>query len=221
MISVLTEEDVTCESDKKLNNEYILPSLYHYEINDFSLTNIQIIFLIGLLEKYRPNNICEFGAVESTKIFETYVERYNKSFLNIEQDEKYLYKSSKLFPLKHEAPLVINKQTYKRNGIYEGLEEFFKNYQKEKFDFVLIDGPYANQDVKKYEYVRLQMVYFIEFDLLQDEGYFLIHDSSSEGSKNSIKILLPLFERKYDLQIEYVEKGIRKELTVISFKKKH
>jgi hypothetical protein len=75
--------------------------------------------------------------------------------------------------------------------------------------------------VKKYEYVRLQMVYFIEFDLLQDEGYFLIHDSSSQGSKNSIKILLPLFERKYDLQIEYVEKGIRKELTVISFKKKH
>ena len=221
MIYVLTEEDVTCESDKKLNYEYILPSLYHYEINDFSLTNIQIIFIIGLLEKYRPNNICEFGAGESTKIFETYVERYNKSFLNIEQDEKYLYKSSKLFPLKHEAPLVINGETYKRNGIYEGLEEFFKNYQKEKFDFVLIDGPYANQDVKNYEYVRLQMVYFIEFDLLQDEGYFLIHDSSSQGSKNTIKILLPLFEQKYDLQIEYVEKGIRKELTVISFKKKH
>ena len=217
----LTEEDVTCENDKKLNLEYKLPSLYHYNVNSFSLTNIQNIFLIGLLEKYRPNNICEFGAGESTKIFETYAERYNKSFLNIEQDEKYLYKNSKLFPLKHEAPLVINGKTYKRNGIYEGLEEFFKNYQKEKFDFVLIDGPYANQDVKNYEYVRLQMVYFIEFDLLQDEGYFLIHDSSSQGSKNTIKILLPLFEQKYDLQIEYVEKGIRKELTVISFKKKH
>ncbi len=220
MISSLTEEDVTCENDKKLNVEYKLPSLYHYKLNSFSLTNIQFIFLIGLLEKYRPNNICEFGTGESTKIFETYAERYNKSFLNIEQDEKYLYKSSKFFPLKHEASLVINGKTYKRNGIYEWLEEFFKNYQKEKFDFVLIDGPFANQKKKKYKYVRLQMVYFVEFDLLQDEGYFLIHDSSLPGSKNSIKILLSLFKEKYDLYIEYVEKGIKQELTVFKFNKK-
>ncbi len=221
MISSFNEGNETCEKDKRLNLEYKLPSLYHYKINSFSLTNIQFIFLIGLLEKYRPNNICEFGAGESTKIFEFYAERYNKSFLNIEQNKKYLYKSSKFFPLKHEASLVINGETYQRNGIYEGLEEFFKNYKKEKFDFVLIDGPFADQNKKNYKYVRLQMVYFVEFDLLQDEGYFLIHDSSLPSSINSINILLPLFKQKYNLEIEYVEKGIPKELAVIKFKKKN
>ena len=219
-ISNFNEKNETCKDDKILNNQYILPLLYHYKVNSFSLTKIQFIFLIGLLEKFRPNNICEFGAGESTKIFETYAEKYNKSFLNIEQDKNYLYKSSKHFPLKQETSLIINGITYPRNGIYEGLENFFRNYKDEKFDFVLIDGPFANQDNKKYEYVRLQMVYFIEFDLLQDKGYFLIHDSSSKGSQNSIKILLPLFSQKYDLKIDYVEKGIEKELTVIKFKKK-
>ena len=168
------------------------------------------------MEKFRPNNICEFGAGESTKIFETYAERYNKSFLNIEQDKNYLYKSSLLFPLKHETPLVI---TYERNGIYEGLEQYFKNYKKEKFNFVLIDGPFADQKKRKYEYIRLQMVYFIEFDLLQDKGYFLIHDSSWPSYQNSINILIPLFKKKYKLKIEYIEKGISQELIVIKFKK--
>jgi len=220
MISSFNERIETCENDKKLNNEYMLPSLYHYKQNSFSLSNIQLIFLIGLLEKFRSNNICEFGAGESTKIFETYAERYNKSFLNIEQDKNYLYKSSKLFPLKQEASLVINGVTYKRNGIYEGLEDFFSNYKKEKFDFVLIDGPFANQKKKKYKYVRLQMVYFLEFDLLEDEGYFLIHDSELPGCKNSIKILLSLFNQKYNIKIEYLQKGISKEFTIIKFKKK-
>ena len=221
IISCVTEGDKTCEDDKKLNLEYKLPSLYHYSLNSFSLTNIQYIFLIGLLEKYRPNNICELGAGESTKIFETYAERYNRSFLNIEQDIKYLYKSSKLFPFKHDRPLVINGVTYPRVGIYEGLEDFFKNYNKEKFDFVLIDGPFSDQKKKKYKYLRLQMVDFVEYDLLQDEGYFLIHDSLLPGSKNSIKILLSLFKQKYNLKIEYIQKEIRNALAVIKFKKKN
>ena len=62
------------------------------------------------------------------------------------------------------------------------------------------------------------MVYFIEFDLLQDKGYFLIHDSQWPSCQNSINILLPLFKKKYKLKIEYIEKGISQELLELQIK---
>ena len=64
------------------------------------------------------------------------------------------------------------------------------------------------------------MVYFVEFDLLQDERYFLIHDSLLPASQNSINILLSLFNQKYDLKVEYVQKESPFALAVIEFNKK-
>ena len=150
---------------------------YNYKINGFSITNTQALILIGLLEKFKPNNICEFGAGESTKIFETYIKKYNKKFLNIVQNMTYLYKSSIYFPIKHNVTLVYDGVTYEKNGIYDGLEEFFKN-EKPKFDFVLIDGPFLDPKIQKYEFNRIQMIDFIEYDLLDDKGFYLVYDTS-------------------------------------------
>ena len=47
-----------------MNNKII--KNYEYTINKASITYIQGMLLIGILEKFRPNNICEFGAGEST-----------------------------------------------------------------------------------------------------------------------------------------------------------
>ena len=220
---IYNQENQTCSNDKnnirETNREYLLPLNYEFKINSFSITKIQALFIIGLLEKYKPNNLCEYGAGVSTKIFEIYSQKYNKTFLNIEQDKKYLYKSSKYFPIKHKAPLIFNGIKYKNNAIYDGLEKFLKNYKK-KFDFVLIDGPFIDRKKYKYKYNRLQMVDFIEFDLLDEKGYFLIHDTERTADAKSVKLLLSLFKKKYKLKIDKINKGLPKELTIIRFKKK-
>ncbi len=150
---IYNQESQTCNNDKnnirENNGDYILPINYEFKINSFSITKIQALFIIGLLEKYKPNNLCEYGAGESTKIFEIYSQKYNKTFLNIEQDEKYIHKSSKHFPIKHNASLIFNGSTYGECGIYDGLEKFLKNY-KTKFDFILIDGPFVDHNIHKY-----------------------------------------------------------------------
>ena len=106
--------------ENNINKEYILTSNY----NNFSISKIQAFFIMGLLEKYRPNNICEYGAGDSTKIFEIYSQKYNKTFLNIEQVEKYLYNISKHFPINN-AFLAFNNITYEKHIIYDGF--FFEN----------------------------------------------------------------------------------------------
>ncbi len=64
------------------------------------------------------------------------------------------------------------------------------------------------------------MVDFIEFDLLDEKGYFLIHDTERTADANSVELLLSLFKKKYKLKIDYLNKGLSKELTIIRFKKK-
>ena len=198
--------NITCELNNKNTDANKMMNNYDYSINSASITYIQGMLLIGILEKFRPNSICEFGAGESTKIFETYCEKYNKKLLNIEHDIKYKRKDSKLFNLIENTDVVINNIKYENTNKYEGLEDFFKNY-KGKFNFVFIDGPFGvNHD---YKYTRIQMIDFLEFDLLENHGYFLIHDTERINAQNSIKILLSLFKEKgYEIEIENLETNI-------------
>ena len=151
------------------------------------------------------------------KNFWNYSQKYNKSFLNIEQDENYLYKSSKHFPIKHNASLVFNNIPYEKHGIYNGLEGFLKNCD-EGFDFIFIDVPFIHK-IHNYNYNRLQMVEFVDLDLLEDKGYFLIHDTQRIVDANSVNILLSLFQKQYKLKIDYLNNGLPNELTIIKFKK--
>jgi len=196
--------------NKKINN-------YEFTINMASITHIQGLLLIGILEKFRPNYICEFGAGVSTIIFESYCEKYDKKLLTIEHDIKYKRKDSKLFTLIENTYVMIYNVKYGETNKYEGLEDFFKNY-KGKFDFVFIDGPFGTN--KKYKYTRIQMIDLLEFDLLENRGYFLIHDTERKNAKNSINILLSLFKKKrYVVTIEYLVTQKEKRLTIIYFNK--
>ena len=211
----------SCESNNKnidgLEQRNKIINNYEYTINPASITNIQGMLIIGILEKFKPNNICEFGAGVSTIIFENYCEKYNKHLLNIEHNIKYKRKDSKLFNLIENTFVEINSVKYGKTNKYEGLEEFFKNY-KRKFDFVFIDGPIGTNS--KYNYTRIQMIDLLEFDLLENYGYFLIHDSERKNAKNSINILLSLFKKKgYIIEIEYSVTQKNKRLTIINFNK--
>lgn len=83
-----------------------------------------------ILEQFLPNNICEFGAGVSSKIFEFYIQKYNKKLLTIEHDVKFKTKETKLFKLKENTEVVINNVTYKKTNKYVGLEDFFQKYNE-------------------------------------------------------------------------------------------
>ena len=191
---------------------------YNYKINPYSVTNIQALQIIGILEKFRPNNICEFGTGVTTDIFDFYCEKYNKNILTIEHNIKYKRKHSKIFKLIIKGNVTINNIEYKDTNFYDGLEDFFKNYHK-KFDFILIDAPTGEK--KDYKYARIQMIDFIIYDLLDNEGYFLIHNTEKKCIENTVNILISLFKIKnYQIKIEYLGYKKQKTLVIIEFKKK-
>ena len=189
---------------------------YTYEPNSFSLTNIQMLQVIGILEQFKPNNICEFGTGITTDVFELYCKKYNKNLLNIEHNIKYQRDHSKIFKLNKKKDIIINKIKYSQTNIYEGLEDFFKNYEK-KFDLVLIDAPMG--ETNKYKYGRIQMIDLLVFNLLSNEGYFLIHNTEKPCIQNSVNVLLSLFKKKnYNTVIENLGYNNNKRLTIIHFK---
>ena len=205
------------EEKSTVENESIQSNQYVYNPNSFSLTNIQMMQVIGILEIFKPNNICEFGTGITTDVFEVYCKKYNKNLLNIEHNIKYQREHSKLFKLNKKKDVVINNIKYSQTNIYEGLEEFFKSYDK-KFDLVLIDAPIG--EANKYKYGRIQMIDLIVFNLLEDEGYFLVHNTEKHCIQNSVNILLSLFKKNnYNTVIENLGYNNNKRLTIIHFKK--
>ena len=207
----------TCKSEKEniLKKEKKMYMNYQYKVNAFSVTNIQALQIIGILEQFRPNNIIEYGTGITTDIFEFYCEKYNKNLLTIEHSTKYQRESSVMFKLNFKGNVVIKDVKYKNTNIYEGLEDFFKSYKK-KFDFVLIDAPHGEK--KTYKYGRLQMIDLLVFDLLEDEGYFLIHNTEKPSVKNSLEVLLTLFKQKhYKIKMEVLGYKKFKQMTIINF----
>ena len=207
--SICLYEEIYIENKKLIN--------YNYKINPFSITNIQALQIIGILETFRPTNICEFGTGVSTDIFDFYCEKYNKNILTIEHNIKYKRKHSKIFKLITKGNIIIDNIEYKDTNFYKGLENFFKNYNK-KFDFIFIDAPTGENN--KYKYARIQMIDFLIYDLLENEGYFLIHNLEKNCIKNSLNILISLFKtKKYKITIEYLGYKKKKTLAIIEFKK--
>ena len=213
-------EKSTCDNGEKNNmkNENLLFSEYVYKPHSLSLTNIQILQLIGILEQFKPNNICEFGTGVTTDIFEFYCKKYNKNLMTIEHNKKYKREHSKMFKLNKKTNIVIDNVKYKKTNIYVGLEDFFQKYDK-KFDLVLIDAPTG--ETNKYKYGRIQMIDLLVFDLLENEGYFLIHNTEKPCIYNSYSVLISLFKKKnYNTVIEDLGYQKNKRLTIIYFKKK-
>ena len=91
----------SCDNREKntMKNENIIFSQYVYKPHALSLTNIQILQLIGILEQFKPNNIIEFGTGVTTDVFEFYCKKYNKNLLTIEHNNKYKREHSKMFKL--------------------------------------------------------------------------------------------------------------------------
>lgn len=152
-----------------------------------TMTPLQYIRMINILEEEVPCKICELGSGISTSIFDVYCKKYGAVRFSIEHDESYCKKNSALlFHLKEKVQLVIGDNIYNNCSVYDGLEKWL--CLQDKFDFVLIDGANDGLPVNNLglEYARIQMLSFVMLDKLQDNSVVMFHDSERKIAQNTL-----------------------------------
>ena len=80
-----------------------------------------------------------------------------------------------MFNLVENTSINIGKEFYSNINKYDGLENWLSN--QDKFDFVLIDGPFGYGFRENYDYGRVQLLIFVALDKLQDNAIILVHDT--------------------------------------------
>ena len=189
------------------HHEFILNN--DNEMNTFNMLQHQYDDMWKLLEINQPLNICEFGYGPSTLIFNKYIQdKENGNVISINYDD---------FSLTDNTSIEISGTTYNNVNIYDNLEEYLTGLGI-KFDFVFIDGPYSWYDYL--DYGRVQILDFIDYDLLSDNGIFMIHDSERKTTKRTIDVFLEkLSNKNYKYVLSYSNKGQSKELLTIQYYK--
>jgi len=147
-----------------------------------TLTSSQYERVIDILEEFKPKRICELGAGQSTIIFEKYIEKSKSDFFSIEHDENYSSSNSVMFQLVENTNITIGNNTYENTNKYDGFENWL--IKQDKFDFVLIDGPYGYN--ANYDYTRIQLLSFIILDKISDKSVVICHDTERINMKSTL-----------------------------------
>ena len=192
---------------------------YNFESFLGTMSENEYISMINILEKFKPKRICELGSGQSTNIFEIYCDKYNAKLFSIEHDENYIKPSTILLPLiDKETSININNHIYNSCNKYDNLEKWLKT--QDKFDFILIDGPFGWGERELYKYSRIQILSFVLLDKISDNAYILYHDSE----RNNAKTTLNEFERllniyKYEFNKKIINENEYPELTIYKINK--
>lgn len=186
---------------------------YDFECNGGSLSQEQNEYFIDLLEERKPNNICEFGCGQSTKILKRYCKLNNAKLLSVEHDANYVQHENTAL-----LPFTIGKfMDYEDANYYIGLEDVIKNYS-EPFDFILIDGPIGAYPSLTYS--RIQVIDFVLYDKIANNCTIFIHDTERNGEKNTtLELERLLLEKGYNFNKTKVIDEKNRELSCYTIKK--
>lgn len=176
---------------------------YNFDVYPGTMKKNEYIPMIDILEDFKPKRICELGSGQSTRIFETYCDKYNAKLYSIEHDEIWKRQNSVLLKfIDYETFININGHIYESCNKYDEFEEWLE--QQDKFDFILIDGPLGWGHRELYKYSRIQILSFILLNKISDSAYVLYHDSERNNAKttlNEFERLLNEYKFIFDKQI--------------------
>ena len=166
---------------------------YSYECYGGTMTDKEYKTIIDLLESNKPKQICELGSGQSTIIFENYCSKYNSNLYSIEHNSKYKRNNTLLFELIESTDIQILDYYYSNINKYNGFENWL--IDKDKFDFVLIDGPYGFGFRMNYNYGRVQLLSFVILNKLSDISTVCVHDTERPNMKSTLKEFELLLEK--------------------------
>lgn len=159
---------------------------YQFNPGPFTMTEQQYIKLIDIIDSTNPKHIIELGSGESTKIFSQYTNKHDDViFHSIEHDKQYAGKYTTILPLIDKSTNIdINGHIYHSCNKYDGFEQWLST--KDKFNLILIDGPFGFGKRELYTYSRIQLLSFILLDKIDDNAYILYHDSERKNAKTTL-----------------------------------
>jgi hypothetical protein len=179
----------------------------------------EYIRMIDILEEYKPNSICELGSGQSTKIFEKYCSKFDSKFYSIEHDYNWKYDSSVIFPLIDEETCIkIGEYEYDSCNKYDGFEGWLE--KQDKFDLILIDGPYGCGFRLNYKYSRIQILSFVILNKISDNAIVMYHDSERENAKATLNEFENLLRKnRFSFVKEKLNENKKRELTIYKINK--
>ena len=183
-----------------------------------TLTSGQYEKVIDVLEEFKPKRICELGAGQSTLIFEKYIKDRRSDFFSIEHDNRYKRNNSVMFNLIENTNITIGNNLYLNTNKYDGFEKWLIN--QDKFDFVLIDGPYGFNE--SYRYTRIQLLSFILLDKISDKSVVICHDTERVNMRATLSEFEKyLFDKgfKYSKEVINGDFNGARELTMYNIHK--
>ena len=96
------------------------------------------------------------------------------------------------------------------------MEDWLKT--QDKFDFILIDGPFGYGKRTEYTYSRIQILSFVLFDKISDDAYILYHDSERSNAITTLNEFERLLNEK-NISFKKTELGKILKLTLYHLKK--
>lgn len=168
------------------------------------------------INRFSAQGILEFGLGESTKFISTFIYAKNPAcrHLVLEENEKWknryllsnkITSASKIEICKLYEELVNGHTTFK----YEGLDEKLKD----KFDLYIIDGPIGSKHFSRYDLTNIA-------NSLEpgDEFIIIIDDFQRIGEKETVKVMMEIFDNKTIKVYQIGFSGI-KEILVLTTEK--
>lgn len=161
--------------------------------------------LYRVLNGVKPKNILEFGLGQSSKLVHQYANYYHVNAVTCEHDEKWI----KFFHESNDGNYNVNiKQiglkTINYKGFdtitYENITEILYN---QKFDFILVDGPYGSD-----RYSRSQIIELAQSNLA-DSFCIILDDTNRQGEMDTVGEVQEVLEKKhipYKVQKYYASK---------------
>jgi len=174
----------------------------------------QMLYIIfRIYDTIKPKNILEFGLGESSKLlYQYHISNQDASYKIIEQDHNWLnfFSKSTFDVSSHTVLLDIEKRIIhgQEVNMYKGL---ISKLEKEKFDFVIVDGPWGSNNYSRYQIVEL-----LENNLISEQFVILIDDFERIGEQETVVKLKELLNQKGIKYFEGVYSGIKQTYLICS-----
>lgn len=176
-------------------------------LSDFAVDEAYMMHMIKILETYSFKNILDLGCGQTTLLLSQYAETHQADLLTIESDTKLADK------LQMEHPIVNVKKYVQyyhsvtnEASMYLGLTRDLL-LQKNKFDFISVDGPYG---VNCEHMSRINILELISNGLMADNFVIMLHNINRMAEMNTAIACTSLLDAlgiKYHKVISWFGRG--------------
>lgn len=116
-----------------------------------------LLTLFRIFEHHRFTNLLEFGLGQTSRMVHQYAAFYNVPAITVEHDSEWIEFTRKdthnAYPINVKVlPLEMVDYNGYKTRTYQGVKTAFEN---QKFDFILVDGPFGSEHYSRSQIIRL------------------------------------------------------------------